>query len=210
MKAKTAATSAAAMLGLVLGGATSSAAQAQEQERDVAECIRGEWESTGISIEHPQMADLEVSGGDGIMVDIAENGAVTADFTSMDPATFTRGESGDTTVRGHLELRGEATGTLATNETDEDSGNLDILELNSEDVELTVVLTEPFDSRPIDRVPLDELRQLTEKHAEPMRAQSTYECGAGTLTITHSAEQEHESSDNGYAELVMTFERTQE
>lgn len=213
MKGRTAAASAATMLGLVLGGATSSTAQAQQPGGEVAECVRGEWESTGVTFQHPGMDDFEFSGGDGAVLRVEEDGAVTADFTGMDQVTFS-GESHDTTVRGHVELRGEGTGTITTSEDDGDSGTLEASNLDVRDVELTVMLTEPFDSRPIDRVPLNELRQLMEKHDDhSVRSETRYECGTDTLTVTKRAEakKHHEGrADGGYTELVWTFEQVEE
>ncbi len=208
MKSKTAAASAAATLGLILSGATSSVAQAQPAGEEVAHCVRGEWESTGVAVTHPGAEDVTFTGGDGVLLRVTDNGAMTANFNEMRRLTFS-GEKGDMAVRGYVELRGQGTGTITTIEQDRDTGSLEASNLDVEDVELTVALTEPFDSRPIDRVPVDELQRLMEEShdGESKRAETRYECGDDTLTVTKRAEGQRHHGDRPDAEVTWMFER---
>src|SRR5262245_32474327 len=101
---------AAIMIGL--SGAAGSPAHAQP-ENQVAECVRGDWQSTSVSVVHPGMEDLRIGGGDGVSLMIEPSGAATADFTDMGRVTFAGSPHG-TTVRGFVRLDGEATGTVST------------------------------------------------------------------------------------------------
>ena len=84
-------------------------------------------------------------------------------------------------VRGYVELRGQGTGTITTIEQDRDTGSLEASNLDVEDVELTVALTEPFDSRPIDRVPVDELQRLMERATTGSRSGPRHGTSAATI-----------------------------
>ncbi len=150
-----------ATIALALSGTAATPAHAQQTQDDVAQCVRGDWESTGVTVEQPAMDDFQVGGGDGVALMIEEDGAATVDFAAMDRITFS-GQAHNITVSGFVEFRGEATSTVSTSEDDSNSGTMNSADVSSEDVELTVVLTEPFASRPVDGVPVDELRQLAQ------------------------------------------------
>lgn len=204
---------AALLLLLGLGASTAPAAPARQQPGgdQVPTCVRGDWESTGVTLGRDAPEGFEVSGGDGVSLTVDENGEATIDFTGMQPATF-EGQAHDSTVSGFVELRGGATGTLRTDDAD-GSGSLDVARVARQDVELTVVLTEPINSRPLDRVPLSDLQQLAEKKGDAMTPEVTYECGEETLTITMRGQDDDrgDSDDRGGPhhpdEFVWTFER---
>src|SRR5262245_8821480 len=179
-----------ATIALTLSGTAASPAWAHRTENDVANCVRGDWESTGVTVEHRAMDDFQVGGGGGVSLMIKDDGATTVDFAGMNKIDFS-GQAHNITVRGLAELHGQATATVSTNENDSNSGTIEAADVNSVDVELTVVLTEPFASRPVDGVPVDKLRQLAHKdgnegHHTPVLSEATYKCANDTLTLTRT------------------------
>ncbi len=207
MKSRTA--PALATIALALSGIAATPAHAQQTQDDVAQCVRGDWESTGFTVEHSAMDDFEVGGGGGVALMIEEDGAATVDFAGMDRIGFS-GEAHNVTVRGAVELSGEATGTVSTTEDDSNSGTIDAADISSEDVELTVELTDPFASRPVDGVPVDELRQLAQMKGDegthtPVLSEATYECADATLTVNRTVQDQQREHE---ATLTWTFERT--
>jgi len=201
------------LLGLAASTAQAAPARRQPGGEQVPTCVRGDWESTGVVLGRDAPKGFEVSGGDGVTLTIDENGEATIDFTGMQPATFEGRAHGQTTA-GFVELRGTATGTVRTDDAD-GSGGLEVAQVTRQDVEVTVVLTEPVNSRPLDRVPLSDLQQLAERKGDAMTPEVTYECGDETLTITMRGQdddhQDGRDDDRGGPhhshELVWTFER---
>ena len=193
---------------LALSGAAASPAQAQQSRSDVADCVHGAWESTGVTVESQAKDDFQVDGGGGVSLIIADDGNATLDFGRMQRATFS-GIKHDTEVRGFVELRGEATGTVSTTAHSGNSGTIKADDVDWGDVELTVALTEPFSSRPFDRTRVDELRQLPQNHRHngmhwPTLTEATYRCGDGTLTLASTVQDQRH---NDHAKLTWTFER---
>lgn len=222
MRTGTIAAPAAALLTFAFTGfgAAAQAAPVQQPEQNgVAECMVGNWESTEVTVEHDALEDFEISGGEGATLSIGEDGTATLDFVGMERITL-EGEVNDTPVEGYVEYRGEATGTVTTTEETEQTGTLEAEDVNWEDVQVTVVLTEPFDSRPLNQVPVEDLRQLAEDHGHmgaltPVLTESTYECENQTLTLTSPAEDGEEEQeqqnqrdrqDQHEAEVTWTFE----
>lgn len=208
---------AAPVLALTGFGAPATAAQAQPED-EVAACVLGEWESTGVTMEHRGMEDLESGGGGGVSLTIDEDGTATADFTGMDPATF-EGTAHDTTMSGYIEYRGAATGTVSTTDETDETGTLTPSDVDWEDVEATVVLTEPFASRPMDRAPLEDLQQMADGRGHmavlaPVLSESTYECADGTLTLTSTVPagkaRGGDMGDRHGAEITWMFEQVSE
>lgn len=201
---------------LGLGGAAATAAptgRAQQPGGEpLATCVRGEWQSTGVTTGGEDSGDVTLSGGEGVLLTVDEDGAATLDFSGMQPATFEK-ESDDTTVSGYVELRGEANGTIRTVGDRDGAGRLEVSELGRQDVEVTVALTEPITSRPLDRVPLSDLQELAARHGDgggDMTPEVTYECGDDTLTITMSVEDDDDEGRHhahGFSAVVWTFER---
>jgi hypothetical protein len=197
----------AAMI-LALSGAAASPAQALQPTSDVANCVRGDWQSTGVTVERQAKDGIHVGGGGGVSLMIQDNGDATLDFARMQQATFS-GMRHDTQVQGFVELSGEATGTVSTTEHSENSGIIKAQDVNWGDVELTVALTQPFSSRPVDHVRVDQLGQLAQKHGHNgmhrlTLTEATYTCGDGTLKLASTVQgQRH----NDLANLTWTFER---
>ena len=193
---------------LTLSGAAAFPAQAQQSGSEVADCVRGNWESTGVTVERQAKDDFQVDGGGGVSLMIEDNGHATLDFARMHRVTFS-GTKHDTEVQGFVEFRGEATGTVSTTEHSENSGTIKAEDVNWGDVELTVALTEPFSSRPLDRVRVDELRQLAQSHGHngmhrPTLTEATYTCGDDTLTLASTVQDQRH---NDHPKLTWTFER---
>jgi hypothetical protein len=83
---------------------------------DVAECVVGDWRSTGANAQaRGGGATATLTGGAGVAMKITEAGAVTIDFSNMQPADFTVQVAG-AQVRGKFTYAGEATGTVRTGE----------------------------------------------------------------------------------------------
>jgi hypothetical protein len=190
---------------LALSGAAASPAQAHQPTNEVAECVLGNWESTQVTVAHPAMDDFRIGGGDGVSLMIEPDGTATVDFAGMDRVTYS-GEAHNTTVRGFVQFGGEATGTVNTTADSDNSGTMHVADVDSKDVELTAVLTEPIHAR-VSQLPVDQLRRLAHKHEHkhaPVVSETTYQCGSDTLTLT-STMQGHQSENQ--ATLTWSFQR---
>jgi hypothetical protein len=83
---------------------------------NVAECVVGDWRSTGANATaRGGGASVTLTGGAGVTVKITDAGAATVDFSGMQPADFTAQVAG-AQVRGRFKYSGKATGTIRTGE----------------------------------------------------------------------------------------------
>jgi hypothetical protein len=83
---------------------------------NVAECVVGDWRSTGANATaHGGGASVTLTGAAGVTVKITDAGAATVDFSGMQPADFTARVAG-AQVRGRFKYSGKATGTIRTGE----------------------------------------------------------------------------------------------
>jgi hypothetical protein len=204
MKVRTSAMSAAIML--ALSGTPTSPAQAQQPDQQVAECVRGDWESTQVTVVQPATDAFKIGGGDGVSLMIEPDGAATADFSDMGRVTFS-GEAHDTTVRGFMQFGGEVTGTVSTTADTENSGTMHVADVDAKDVKVTATLTEPFKLR-VSQVPVDQLRQLAQKRGHthaPVVSETSYQCGPDTLTLTSTVQDQRPSERQ--ATLTWSFQR---
>ena len=193
-----------ATIALALSGTAASPAWAKPTEDDVATCVRGDWQSTGVTVERQAMDGFQVGGGGGVSLMIKDDGATTVDFAGMNKIDFS-GQAHNMTVRGFAELHGEASATVSTTQNDNNSGTIEAADVDSTDVELTVVLTKPFASRPVDGVPVDKLRQLAHmKGHTPVLSEATYTCANDTLTLTRTVQDERGEHQ---AQVTWTFDR---
>ncbi|MEJ3749888.1 hypothetical protein WEI85_42340 [Actinomycetes bacterium KLBMP 9797] len=91
-------------------------ATASPADGAAAQCMVGTWRSTGATgSARTSGASADLSGGSGVAVTIAADGAVTLDFASMQPVDFTSQVAG-TEVAGEFVYGGRATGTIRTDE----------------------------------------------------------------------------------------------
>jgi hypothetical protein len=91
------------------GGAT---ATPTPSPTPAAACPYGDWRSTQVTASGGAAGiTLTLQGGDGVTMSVAQGGAVTADFTAMQPITFT-GQAAGVEVRGEFSYRGPLSGTL--------------------------------------------------------------------------------------------------
>ncbi|MDR7327528.1 hypothetical protein ACH45F_41345 [Catenuloplanes sp. NPDC020197] len=83
----------------------------------VTTCVRGRWRTTTVGWhDNGAAAGGDIGGGGGVLVDIAANGVVTADFGGMQPVEFTVQVAG-APVNGTFSYTGRATGTIGTGPT---------------------------------------------------------------------------------------------
>jgi hypothetical protein len=77
-----------------------------------AACPAGVWRSTGVSARGTVAGTaVTLEGGAGVAAAIAQDGAVTADFSAMEPAKFTTQVAG-TQVAGELQYSGSVSGEV--------------------------------------------------------------------------------------------------
>ena len=197
---------------LALGGVAASPALAQPPSGDVAQCVRGTWQSTGVTFARQGANDMTVNGGSGASLTIGDTGSTTLDFARMHQANFSSTKH-NIQVQGFVELSGQATGTVTTTENSGSTGTISAHDVNWGNVQLTVSLSQPISSTPVDHVPVTQLQQLAPQLAQqhghngmhrPTLTQATYTCGNGTLTLASTLQtQQH----NNLANITWTFER---
>lgn len=79
-----------------------------------ASCVVGDWRSTGISGDAGgEAGGGRISGGGGVALRIERNGATTADFSDMQPVTFTLRLTGSEAA-GRFTYHGRVSGTIVT------------------------------------------------------------------------------------------------
>ncbi|HEY2947549.1 MAG TPA: hypothetical protein VGJ53_03985 [Micromonosporaceae bacterium] len=166
------------------GGTGTASAPAAGQ---VAQCVVGNWRSTGANaLARSGGASATLTGGAGVAVAISESGAVTIDFSNMQPTEFAVQVAG-AQVRGKFVYGGRATGTIRTGEaaspsasatgspgvttgptptspaltpgdTSVTSGTWEpVPPIDWGDVRVTVDLTQPVKGRPFDNVRIAEV-----------------------------------------------------
>ncbi len=78
-----------------------------------ANCPAGSWTSTSVaSSASAAGVTLTISGGSGVKLTVGADGTVNADFTGMQPATFTT-QVGGVNVGGQISYSGPVTGNVA-------------------------------------------------------------------------------------------------
>jgi hypothetical protein len=156
----------------------------------VADCVVGDWRSTGVEGEvGGDPATVSVSGGGGVALTLGPDGATTVDFAGMDPVSFD-GQVAGADVAGELVYDGQASGTVQT-DTGATSGSWEPVDSTDwSDVRVTLDLTEPVAGRPIDDVSVSDVVEQTDEvtgkvvDVEPMLGEGTFECQDDTLVLS--------------------------
>jgi hypothetical protein len=189
----------------VTGGATASGSVPAGTGGPVASCVTGDWRSTAASGQATAgTASAQISGGSGIAFKVGPNGETAADFTGMQPATFTVGVGG-TDVAGTFVYAGTVTGTVSTGGgVDATSGTLEpVGTVDWGQTRVTVDLTKPVKVRPLDNARIgdytgDGANQTGNVvDVDPLLGAGRYECRGDTLVLTPGA-------DNG---ITWTLQR---
>jgi hypothetical protein len=161
---------------------------------EAADCVVGDWRSTGVAGEiGGDVADVAVSGASGVTLTVGPDGAATIDFTDMEPASF-GGEVAGTDVAGELSYAGQATGTIRAEADDPQaaSGSWEPVDTADwSDARVTVDLTEPVAARPFDDTPVGDVVGQADQttgevvDVEPILGAGTFECqGQDTLVLS--------------------------
>jgi hypothetical protein len=180
----------------------------------VVQCVVGNWRSTGANaVARSGGASATLTGGAGVAVAISETGAVTIDFSTMQPAEFTAQVAG-TQVRGTFVYAGKATGTIHTGEAATPSASATTPSASATsgdasatsgswepvppvdwgDVRVTVDLTQPVRGRPFDNVRIGEVigngvdQTGGVVDVNPVFGRGGYECRGDMLVITPEAQ----------------------
>jgi hypothetical protein len=173
----------------------------------VAQCVVGNWRSTGANaVARSGGASATLTGGAGVAVAISEAGAVTIDFSTMQPAEFTAQVAG-AQVRGTFVYAGKATGTIRTGEAATPSASATSGDASATsgswepvppvdwgDVRVTVDLTQPVKGRPFDNVRIGEVigngvdQTGGVVDVNPVFGSGSYECSGDMLVITPKAQ----------------------
>lgn len=171
------------------GPAATSAAPSGPTATGVAECVVGDWRTTGVAADATSEAGtVDVSGGAGVSMTIGSDGATTVDFAAMDPVTFD-GEIAGASVAGELAYGGAASGAVRT-DTGAASGTWEpVGSADWRDVTVTVALTEPVAATPIDNAPIGDLVEQADEvtgevvDIEPILGEGTFRCEGETLAL---------------------------
>lgn len=156
-----------------------------------AQCMVGDWRSTGATgSARTGGASADLSGGSGVAVTIQPDGAVTLDFSGMQPVDFTAQVAG-TEVSGDFVYGGRATGTIRTEGGAATEGAVrPVPPIEWGEVRVTVDLTAPVKARPFDDVRLgdyvgDGVGQTGDVvDVHPFLGEGDYRCQGDTLVIT--------------------------
>jgi hypothetical protein len=156
----------------------------------VAECVVGDWRSTGVEGKlGGDAATATVSGGAGVALSVGSDGATAVDFSAMEPVGFD-GQVAGADVAGELAYGGEASGTIRT-DTGATSGSWEPVDTADwSGVTVTLELTEPVAGRPIDDAPIGEVVEQTDQvtgeviDVEPMLGEGSFECQDDTLVLS--------------------------
>ncbi|GAB7046662.1 hypothetical protein JCM9534A_17880 [Catenuloplanes indicus JCM 9534] len=83
----------------------------------VATCVRGDWRTTTVAWHgNGPVSGGSISGGRDVRLSVADDGAVVADFTGMQPVVFSVPVAG-APVNGQFRYTGRATGIMTTGPT---------------------------------------------------------------------------------------------
>lgn len=168
-------------------------------------CVAGTWRSTGTRASGTVAgATGRVEGGESVMLEVDHAGGTRADFTGMQPMTFTASALG-ANVKGEFSYAGPVQGTIRFPDGDRRSGTWQPYgKLNWDGLKVTAKLTEPAQVTVLDNADVSELTgsKATQTgnavDAQPIFRKGTYTCDGDTLTVS--------PSDNGPT-ITWTFKR---
>lgn len=204
MRTSAVAVAALAALGLALGacgddnGDTDGAVQetpaqttppgSPQATGQVAPCLIGEWQSTGVSEQEGDgVVDVTFSGGSDATLTIGEDGATTLDLSQSSPIEVSGSVAG-VDVAGTLQYTGEGTAVLET-DSEADSGSWQPTDTDWGDVRVTLDVTEPTEGRPLDEAPIGEAIDSADEwtgevvDVDPVLGDGEYRCQNGQLEV---------------------------
>ncbi|HEY8474901.1 MAG TPA: hypothetical protein VIL37_20065 [Natronosporangium sp.] len=159
----------------------------------VAECVVGDWRTSGVEAgTGGEPASINVGGGGDVAVTIGADGATTVDFAGMEPVSFD-GEIAGVSVAGDLSYGGSASGTVRTDPGVTSGAWEPVDSADWSGVTLTVNLTEPVTGTPLDQVPIgdavEQADQVTGEviDIEPVLGTGSFECDGDTLVLRPTA-----------------------
>lgn len=158
----------------------------------VANCVVGSWQTTAVQQSAAaQGGSATVSGGAGVRLNVAADGAATLDFTSMQPVNFEAMVLGQN-VKGSFTYAGEASTKVRTDSPSATSGTWQPAgSVDWSKVKVSADLTQPVQGKPLDNLPLRDY--LGDKSSQtggvvdidPLLGKGTYTCeGSTSLTLT--------------------------
>jgi hypothetical protein len=185
-----------AALGLTLAACNGEEAEPEEttpppadSAAQVADCVVGDWRSTGAEGEIGGVAgEGTLTGGAGVFLTVNPDGTARVDFSDMEPVAF-EGDVAEVDVSGEVVYAGHASGTVRT-DPDVTSGSWGpASEIDWSDVRVTVDVAEPVEGRPLEDTPLgDVLEQADEVtggvvDADPVLGEGGFDCQDETLIV---------------------------
>jgi hypothetical protein len=174
------------------GGSPSGGSPGAVAGGPVANCVAGQWRSTGAAgTAAAGNASARIGGGGGVAFTVGPNGETTVDFGGMQPATFTVGVGG-TDVVGGFTYAGTVAGTIRTGGgADATSGTWEpVGDVDWGQTRVTVELTEPVEVRPLDNVRIgdyvgdgaDQTGNVVD--VDPLLGTGRYECRGDALVLS--------------------------
>jgi hypothetical protein len=152
-------------------------------------CVAGNWKSTGINGAFDAGAARgSVSGGSGVLVNVANSGATVVDFAGMQPVTFTT-NAGGSELKGQFLYGGKVTGPVSVPAGTptgvwKPAGPTDWTGLT-----VTVDMISPITGRIVDHVKVADFAGSEggqtggSVDVQPFLRESTYECSGNTLKL---------------------------
>jgi hypothetical protein len=153
-------------------------------------CVVGNWKSTGVNMSFDAGgARGSASGGSGLTLNVAGDGATVVDFTGMQPVAFTT-NAGGAEIKGEFTYGGKVTGAVhvpasaTTTGVWKPVGTTDWKTLT-----VTVDMISPVKGRVFDHVKIADFASAGSDQAggsvdvQPIMREATYECSGNTLKL---------------------------
>jgi hypothetical protein len=152
-------------------------------------CVVGSWKSTGATFAFGTGAARgSASGGGGVSVAVARDGAVTIDFASMSPVIFSAMVAG-TEIRGSFTYGGTAAGVVRVDGSGTTGTWKPVGATDWHTMTVTVDPVSPVQSRLVDHIKIADFATSDggatggSVDLQPIMQEASYECGATTLTL---------------------------
>jgi hypothetical protein len=151
-------------------------------------CLVGTWKASGVDrTENVAGATVKANGGGGFTLTIGSDGAMTVDFTGMQPVTFDTTVAGSQ-IKGQYVHGGKVMGTIRATSTSGTAGTIEpVGTVDWSSLTVTVDLTSPAKLRVFDNVKISDVtgsgaaQTGNAVDTQPILRKSTYDCGTSGM-----------------------------
>jgi hypothetical protein len=153
-------------------------------------CVVGTWKSTGMNATFDAAgARGSASGGSGLLMTVAGNGATVVDFAGAQPVAFTT-TAGGTEIKGQFSYGGKVSGAVAVPATATTTGVWKpVGTADWRTLTVTVDMVSPVNGRVFDHIKIADFASAGGGQTggsvdlQPILREATYECSGNTLTL---------------------------